>query len=129
MYYLVTVEIYPGFTDRTILAASSEKQAFDTMKQLCSPFGYMPGEPRQIDSTEAAEMAKHTPIIKAVKTPRVRISSSSKATPAQPPEPLEPEQSREIASALEQMDSTAIADFLNYIYFLKALDEQPHITI
>lgn len=133
-YYLLITEIEPNFTYKTIIAATSAAQALDTMKQIAAPFGYQGQDNlQQLDRDTAAEMAKHTCAIRAVKTPRVKQTIASHASapapaPASNPEPMKPEQQQELAEALEKMDDEAMQKFLNFLCFLTAIEQQPHLT-
>ena len=132
-YYLVITEIEPDFTNNTIVAASTAAQALDTVQQLAALFGYHVREaPRQLDRAEAAQMAAAAGarIIKATKEPRISIAKQEKGNAQETKrEPLKPEHVAEIMTELDRLDIEAKQRFINFISFLRALEEQPTAKI
>lgn len=132
-YYLTITQIEPDFTSSAIIAASNAAQALDTMRQLAAPFGYqVQSNPRQLDRAEAAAMAAEAGahIIKAKHPRRIRPTKPDKCNAQEAKrEPMKQEQAAEIASALDRLDDNSKQRFLNFIAFLKVLDQQPRKAI
>lgn len=132
-YYLTITQIEPDFTSSAIIAASNADQALDTMRQLAAPFDYkVQDNPRQLDRTEAAAMAAEAGahIIKARTKRRIRPTTPDKGSAeGTRREPMKPEQAAEIAPALDRLNDESMQRLLNFIAFLRVLDQQPHKAI
>lgn len=132
-YYLTITQIEPDFTSSAIIAASNADQALDTMRQLAAPFGYkVQSNPRQLDRAEAAAMAAEAGahIIQARAKRRIRPTTPDKGSAEGTRRgPMKPEQAAEIAPALDRLNDNSKQRFLNFIAFLKVLDQQPRKAI
>lgn len=128
-YFFVRTEIDHGFHDPAIVQATSAEQAQDTMQQIADLFGYKVESVTPMDKGAAMDMIQQGKAhgFRAVKTPRVKLSHTSTAT-EQSAEPLKPEQQQQIETAVSEMTEEGLQCFLNYVSFLKVLDQMPKLS-